>query len=95
MSPCVVTVYGLRLIYSLFKLSLWVLLSVLAVSSGEKLMAELKHGLKFPSSDHGESKYLSLLVGSFPQLHQVLLPSVTQMLHLPSGIELSSPQPRL
>lgn len=66
------------------------LLSVLAVSSGEKLMAELKHGLKFPSSDHGESKYLSLLVGSFPQLHQVLLPSVTQVLHLPSGIELSN-----
>lgn len=89
------TVSGLQLRYSLFKLSPWVLLSVLAVSSGEKFMAELKHGLKFPSSYHGEPKYLFLLLGSLPQPNQVLLPSVTQMFHLISGLELSGTWPGL
>lgn len=89
------TINGFRLRYSLFKLSSWVLLSVLAVSSGEKFMAELKHGLKFPSSNHGEPKYLSLLLGSLPQPNQVLLPSVTQMFHLTSDLELSGTRPGL
>lgn len=54
LGPCVDTVYGLWLRYSSFKLSVQVLLSVLAVSSGDKFMADVMHGLKFASSSHGE-----------------------------------------